>query len=325
VDWRSKDARYIVCKVAGGPPLIYPSAQMTKRKILKSIPEWFHLDRYNRCGQLDYAGWFTQISIRRVSFSQLRDMKAPYDGTRILPEWDEPVMRALASIRESPICDTGSGPFNKKPFTGYDARSSVVRSMTLQDLYKIERKVRLTLTPEQIQYARKLTEDASPSGILRFLYCREWMYGTIDGECISIGPLPVMIDLSFPNRVLITHFEKHLRRLRTISGGRPREAAHKFPDLKRWSSMGVLACIDLLLWGIERNARIPDRLIADALQSQRYNVEEVDEEKVRKTLRPLALNLVDSFSTGTTYRRLEALATNEMPRADNALKNRHKS
>jgi tetratricopeptide (TPR) repeat protein len=58
--------------------------------------------------------------------------------------------------------------------------------------------------------------------------------------------------------------------------------------LEEWAQIGLLMCMDLLLWEEEEQGRIPDSLIADALGS-RGNA---DEEKVRKTIRPLATKLL---------------------------------
>jgi hypothetical protein len=65
--------------------------------------------------------------------------------------------------------------------------------------------------------------------------------------------------------------------------------------------------MDLLLWEQVDEGRIPDSLIADALGS----ASNADEEKVRKTIRPLAMRLLQPLRDSTLDQRLRALAYNQ--------------
>jgi uncharacterized protein DUF6387 len=114
--------------------------------------------------------------------------------------------------------------------------------------------------------------------------------------------VPVVIDLRFPNRVLKKHFGQHLQRLRRGPRGKPEEAGRKSPDLKEWARIGVLPCMDLLLWAEEEEGSITDRFIADALEKDLYD------DHVRKTIRPLAMALLEPGWRPTQKQRLWALA-----------------
>jgi uncharacterized protein DUF6387 len=276
-----------------------------KRRFLKSLPQWFHSDAYSNADALDPIGWYAQISVRQVCFYQLGQMR---ESVRTVPEWDDAVQRALSALRERPICDLTCSPFDHEAFNSCrDVRFPqvpVVRSMALRDLYRIDRSMRTRLTQDQVDQAHRLAGDSSLKGSLRFLYTPEWMKATVDVECFEHGYMPVMIDLKFPNQVLKKHFVKHLQRLRRLPGGKPEEAGKKLPDLGEWAKIGLLLCMDLLLWEEEEQGRIPDSLIADALGSRRN----ADEEKVRKTIRPLATKLLHPIRDSTLNERLRALA-----------------
>lgn len=276
---------------------------------MKEIPRWFCFARYRRSILLDAIGWYEQISVRQVCFSQVSDMNQP---DRILPEWDSPVQQALASLRTNPVCDLTASPFNHAAFSFIrDPHSSPpagVRSMTLRDLYRIDRSIRGTLTQSQIDEAQKMASDRSVKGIFRFSrQDPEWMTATVEEKYFGLGYIPIMIDLNLPNSALKEHFKKHLQRLRLSPRGNPDEARKKSPDFAEWTSFGLLACIDLLLWAEQEGVRISNRLIADALGSDE-NSDEVDEERVRQTIRPLGIELLNPFLDSVTNKRLWDLA-----------------
>lgn len=287
-----------------------------KRPFLKRLPQWFRPDGYKNADVLDPIGWYAQISVRQVCFYQLRQMQ---ESVRTVPEWDGAVRRALAGLRDRPICDLTCSPFDHAAF-GFcrEVRfPPVVRSMTLRDLYRIDRSTRTRLTQDQVDQAQRLVGDRSLKGSLRFLHPPGWMKATVDAECFGHGYVPVMIDLKFPNQVLKKHFEKHLQRLRRAPGGKPEESGKKLPDLGEWAKIGLLPCMDLLLWEEEERGRISDSLIADALGS----TGDADEEKVRKTIRPLPTKLLHPIGDSTLNERLRALAYTQRykARADRAL------
>jgi Family of unknown function (DUF6387) len=278
----------------------------TKRRLLKEIPPWFKIANYQRVAGLDALGWYGQINVRRVCSSQLQNM-----SEEILPEWDRPIREALFKLRTSPLADSTSQPFSHLAFRwcfGFkDVPALSVRSMLLKDLFRVERAIRPKLTKAQIERAEQLVSDQSSGATARFfLGSPEWMDETIENECIQGGFAALMINLNFPNQLLMKHFGQHLQRLRRIPGGSPKQAAKKSPTLGRWAEMGVLPCMDLLLWAEEQNGRLPDRLIADALEPS----ETRGEEQIRKVIRPLAsgLMLIQGSYAHVELERLRELA-----------------
>jgi hypothetical protein len=278
----------------------------SKRRLLKSIPPWFRIANYQHAAGLDALGWAMQIGVRQVCSAQLSNMPE-----RILPEWDCAVRKALSSLRDNPLCSPISQPFRhhafRRCFDFAGIRVLSVRSMMLKDLFRVERALRPTLTRAQIDCAEQLVSDQSSFGIARFfLGSPDWMDASVENECVRDGFVPLMIDLNFPNQHLMKHFGQHLQRLRRAPGGKPKQAAKKSPDLGSWAEMGLLPCMDLLLWAEEQRGRLPDRLIADAIEPSDIR----REDQIRRVIRPLASGflLIQGSYAHVEWTRLQAMA-----------------
>jgi hypothetical protein len=227
----------------------------------KGLPKWFDLKKYERAATLDAEGWNLQISVRQACYAHLCAMRA---HEIYLQEWDDPVYKAIDSLRSNPIVVTNSPPFDHKAFSWcFAIPVGAVRSMTRLDLYSIDRRVRQRLTSKEIEKNHWLVTNESPAALA--LLRAEYLDVRVDEDCSGLSTLPIMIDLRFPNKVLSRHFNIYLDQLRRRKGGWPKVARKKTPNLKKWTEAGVLPCIDLLLWGKQQNLRIPDSLLAKAL------------------------------------------------------------
>jgi hypothetical protein len=269
---------------------------------LVRLPKWFSLEKYARAVGLDAHGWYSQVGVRRLCFDVVVDMKR---AEQLRPEWHEVCRTALTSLQDEPICQMGSSPFDHEAFSfcrksRLSESAPVVRSMTLRDLYVIDRRTRRCLTPSDIDYAQRMVSDHGDTDTVFLIDRPKWMDATVDNLCWG-GVMPVMIDLAYPNTLLKALFEIHLRELRRHPGGRPDDAGKHSPDLREWAEMGVLPCMDLLLWAKGENHSIPNSVIANALGPQG------DEVAVRKTIRPLAMGLLTG-ELGSTMERVRAMA-----------------
>jgi len=271
------------------------------------IPKWFSLGKYHQTATLDAAFWYGQITVRRVCSSQLRDMRDPHP---IFPERDAVVRLALTSLREDPIADLTHRPFDDDVFSFCRNLGSpnvpVVRSMTYWDFCGIDSRIRRILPENQVDQAQKIAHTLSSHGAVALLYpSPEWMEADLKTECFWGGLNPLVIDLGFPNSVLVQHFELHLQNLRRRKERKPETRKHS-PDVEEWFRLGVLPCMDLLLWEDEQQCRITNRLITDALALGS------NDDKVRKTIRPLAMSLLRVPGAGLDgvvhLERLRALA-----------------
>lgn len=261
-----------------------------RRRIFKALPNWFRLKNYGPVRDLDAPEWLQQIYVRQLCFWQLRNMASE---ERILPEWDDAIKGALSQSRRQPICGPLLPPFNTEVFSWcFNAElvseRGIVHEMTLLDLYKLERNARIwgKLTKEQIEQAERLVSH--PSELVFLSLTPSWMGSKLDTEHSSTSNIPLMVDLDFPNSVLIDTFKLQLQRLRRSAKGRFGHARRHMPELTQWVEMGLLPCMDLLLWAEEQQGRLTDRVLADAVAP----LDSSNEEKMRKTTRPLAEELL---------------------------------
>jgi hypothetical protein len=173
-----------------------------------------------------------------------------------------------------------------------------------------------------MEVAQRLVAD--DSGILFVRVRDEWLNNdvvAVRAEDVFAGPavvVPVMVNLSFPNLVLREHFDIHLQRLR-LDHGRPAAARSHEPDLREWEQMGVLPCLDLLLWSKEQRRSMPESVLVSALGRGG----QTDKDTIRRTVRPLAVNLL-SPGGGSPLDRLGAVAHSAFSQSRNRAIERRK-
>jgi len=286
---------------------------------LVRLPKWFSLKKYARAVCLDAHGWYSQVGVRQMCFDVVEDMQS---AEPLFPEWHEVCLMALTSLQDDPICHFGSSPFDHDAFSfcrdgRFSESAPVVRSMTLRDLYVIDRRTRRCLTQSDIDYAQRMVRDHGDTDTAFLIDRPKWMNATVDDVCWG-GAMPVMIDLAYPNKLLKQLFEIHLQELRRHSEGRPDDAGKHSPDLREWAKMGVLPCMDLLLWAKGEKRSIPNSVIANGLGP----TGDADAETVRKTVRPLAMGLL-SGELGAV-KRIRAMAHADFVQRQQVRDSRHK-
>lgn len=102
---------------------------------------------------------------------------------------------------------------------------------------------------------------------------------------------PVIVDLNFPDKILIENFKLHLAARRAESNTEHLSRHGRQCNFLDWIHYGVLPYLDLKLWELENDIKIPHRVIADAI----YPRGEGGEETVRKTTIPLATYLSENI------------------------------
>ncbi len=265
----------------------------------KELPGWFQRGGYKGVKRLDAHGWWLQISVRRTCFAFLTP---PPEAAPIPQDLQECCEEALASLRERPICDPLRPPFDRDPFFSnlgdlVPRMASVIRPMTLRVLYRIKRETKWQLSPEQIRDIDRYER----SSVVPFSFYFRDRFSGLDIPARPVGgswiDSPCMIALGYPNSVLIKCFKDYLQVLRKSLKVKSPEAAKHTPDLAKWASQGVLKCMDLTLWALEKGCRMPDSLLVRALNPDPCDdVSEdggIDEDMVRRTIRPLVSELLD--------------------------------
>jgi Family of unknown function (DUF6387) len=100
---------------------------------------------------------------------------------------------------------------------------------------------------------------------------------------------PVIVDLNYPDKILLETFKQYLATRRAESKTEHLSKPLREQDFYDWCRFGVLPYLNLRLWEMETGNKIPLRVLADAI----YPSGEGGEETVRKTTAPLAKSLID--------------------------------
>lgn len=320
---------------------------MVKRiRHVSDLPDWFQLEKYKDAAELDAAGWYEQLSVRRdCNLYMLPELHAkdhyPYERH---PELSKSNHELLEAIRETPIVDVKSdirlqvnflgGPLHElKDDTQTPLYSLGIHSMTAHDLIHLEN----GMTPGRREYSRRfLDQTINNSNWLKkpsIYYRKDWMDDPIyksnklsDGyrflSNINQVPCndntsrmrfrgtknPVMVDLNLPDAVLLKAFKQWLENARKETSTGKNTRRYRKPDFESWIRLGILPWLDLNIWEVEANVTIPNRVMANAI----YPPGDGGEETVRKTTKPLALRLIkDHVEIGHPLSSLAAQAAHE--------------
>jgi len=286
---------------------------MTSRiKNVSELPKWFHLDKYKAAKKLNAAGWYEQLRLR-VNFLVYLDPtqdEVPAE-IRELPIFKDALAEALAVFRETPIFDIKGEGRGKLPiFLYFDDPSRLckkfdyalgVHQMTLEEFEL----VRSAIDPIRLQYVAcwkdqfqyHMLDTSKP-----FYKLPPWIREPVCKSIIveikdehDFGPVnldTVVVDLNFPDKILIENFKQYLASRREESKTEHLSKPNRQQDFYDWTRFGVLPYLDLKLWEMETGNKIPLRVLADAI----YPLGEGGEETVRKTTAPLANSLIQEHN-----------------------------
>jgi hypothetical protein len=258
----------------------------TQRDDGPELSRWFRLEKYRQTADFDAERWHRAITVRQICASHLRDMTDPEP---IFPQWNTPVLQALESLRSNPIGGLSEESYTRPPFDAChkiwftDVRA--VRPMTFWDLCVIGRNIETIRTSGAIEEIARVAKELLLLGAIHVLYpAPPWMENALPLDCVSMNAVPLMVDFRFPNATLKDHFDLYLQELRRHQKAQPRESNRHSPDPKEWSRLQLLPCMDLLLWGQQNERKMTNSKIGRLI--------DLDEEQVRKTIRPLGAGLL---------------------------------
>lgn len=263
---------------------------MTKRiKHISELPNWFKLEKYTGTIELDAAGWYEQLSVRKnCLFVYVKYLKK------------QNLEELLTLIRENPIVDTLSDKILEAYFFGGELTELKPKKPHYSlGVYPLTvRSICLITSPaltEKIEYLRKWQESFKKSNFSENTYTyQSWIDESIyHSSCTTPHADAVYVDLKLPDNVLIEHFKLYLKSRRAenkniIETPKPNRRS----DFNNWIRLGVLPYLDLKIWETEEDLSIPNRVMADAIFPHGEN----GEETIRKTTEPLAMSLLSEES-----------------------------
>ncbi|MEF8730669.1 MAG: DUF6387 family protein [Candidatus Accumulibacter meliphilus] len=279
------------------------------------LPDWFDRSNYDAAAYLDAAGWYEQLSVRRVISYMVNDWPHPsqnvIDAISVVRK--SPIVDVMQLDREMAVCYFMGGALwelkNKTLRYSYGVHLATVR-----ELYLTERGI----YDSKRDYARGFfaqifdDDDFFDRKEIKYKH-QDWIDEPVDNVSLSRDhQITLQANLNLPDGVLIEQFEQLLkreRRSRTPRVRQPRPSSRR-PNFANWISFAVLPYLDLRNWADQNNVSIPNRVMADAI----FPAGEGGEEVVRKTTAPLAKELL----TDKHLELLSSLAAQEIAEGNDA-------
>lgn len=269
---------------------------MSKIDRVDDLPAWFKLEKYQGCEKFRAAEWLEQVYRRHLLMTVHPDW-----SSYINPDWRDFALELWRAnrcpdaqkIREAPLDSPSNG---KMAELMADQDSQPIRSICLFDLF--------CQASRDLQAER---DGKAPSGhgqrwdmtspLKDFLiHARAPLSINFYNEGVA-HPI-IEVDLGASDAVLKEAFSRWLRRARESSMAPTATRSRALYD--RWARYGLLPYLDLLIWSIETDIHIPDRVMSAAISHY-----DAGEANLRKTVAPLAKGLLRDFS------ELQALAAVE--------------
>jgi hypothetical protein len=270
---------------------------MIKINNTTELPEWFDLEKYKEAENLDAAGWFIQLNLRKDLFDlyeqfekEGQDESTFFIGGTIAHKM---VRQSLERLRSRPIQtdpiqpDTFENIYASLLVLGYKKDLSIkpVRGLSFQDL--VWQRLWETQGNGRVCQANRWELLTAPE------------LSDCPAEPILVGrmeqnQLATVVDLNASDTVLKQAFATWLKEARKNVTPPPKESSL----YKKWAFYGVLPYLDLRIWAMEKKFQIPDRVMARAIN-------DCDIDKLRKTSARIAISLMRDLS------ELQALAAIE--------------
>lgn len=252
-----------------------------------ALPTWFSLANYESQKGLCLAGWLRQLAVRTELLFAPRPLTeyqlADLDEIRA-----QPIVPAVAKVLELNRWTTDL----ELQLEGHAWASPPVRSMRLRDLLSLEDDV----GGDELEDFRKLRrriyyEPGFPipdvhDAIEAMKEEHRLDCHVDDWASVHSRSSFVAVDLTLPDEMLVDAFRNLLPSLRELAARRspcPTPTNAKV-DPTGWTKFAILPYLDLQIWALEADVRVPNRVLADAI----FPPGEGGEEVVRKTTAKIA-------------------------------------
>lgn len=270
---------------------------MAKIERVEDLPKWFSLEKYSNTSSLTTPEWFVHLNVRQRILRFFKSMQgvAPYSST--IPRDPEELYLELEQLRTQPVAfGAAKGRLWAKAHNEISMEITPVRDMSFYDL----------VTQFQID---QCDEENGPLADRWKLITDPNFYdfprtqaGALVGSMVGVGE-PVLVNLEASDVALKDAFAAWLKKVRTSQ--HDHEVGHRKSFPSRWARYGLLPYLDLLIWAVEIDNHIPDRVMSAAI---RHN--DAGESNLRKTIAPLAAGLMRDLSGLQTLIAAEAPAPN---------------
>lgn len=252
---------------------------MAKIESFRDLPEWFDLEKYKGCEVFKAADWYEALFCRCTILRHL-----PFIDH---PEWVESTLQtSIARTRANPLSlpdlEASRRQYIRLP----------VQSLTFGELLDQcfgERFIKSSNVARWDLFSSGGQRDVLPDEIEK-------------SPILIQGSSTVTVDLGATDSVILASFSRWLKEARASKPGL--KSSRNKPAYASWARYGLLPYIDLKLWAKELGNQIPDRVMSRAISSNEHY--EMGEENIRKTLAPLAEDLMQDLSALHALAAIEA-------------------
>lgn len=250
--------------------------EIKKLSHVSELPSWFKLENYNDAALLDIGGWHENLLWRKWLKEALSRAPDRFKSENE-PKFIEDQMKQIMS-----------DPIQKERRISIEIQSPSVEFLTPYTMGALYNELNeQQIETLNIELNREFTslEDLEKSHKEH-----PWMIAPLINLLPDYDSVPVMVDIHLPDELIIEEFKKWLKDARKTIDTFSKTKRARQQNFDLWISAGVLPYIDLSIWSETTRTAIPDRVYADAI----FPRGDGGEDKVRKTTRPIAENLLDS-------------------------------
>ncbi|WP_411960143.1 DUF6387 family protein [Pseudomonas mandelii] len=282
---------------------------MAKIDRVKDLPSWFDLENYSQAESFGEKEWFEQLAYRKwllmnnpeypdrqtitrpiveeiiykdesgeivTDGALLFSGEVALDSAKAMTDWRKWVRKAASALRDSPFAV-------EQLDHEFIMKAQPVASMTIGDLQGV-----------LVQGAMAARGSATSSLLEDYI-------GTFKSEEVrreavyhrpfameSITRAAVMVNLGTTDGEIRQGLDAWLKAVRA---DQQTKAKRQKPSHTNWARYGLLPYLDLLIWAMETDTHIPDRVMSAAISDY-----DAGEGNLRTTLAPLAADLMGNLS-----------------------------
>jgi hypothetical protein len=281
----------------------------------QQVPSWFKLSKYRNLGNLDLTGWVKHLSVRQFCMEVVGPPRTPpiyltaygFDqGHKILKALRVDPLSNAEALNEVSSLD-GFLPQNIR----YTLGVHTLRMSDLRDqLAEMDRSTRRIL-------CGNLSREKS---VEFYRNDRNWASREVDAyRNYGVTKQLLVVDPTLAQEVLVNQFRDWLSNQQSSKQPGQFEGKYYAPDIRGWIAMGLLPCMDLMLWAAEKRVHFSKRDITRAIRDDGL----ARESATTKTTIPLAHDFLNEGPRSVMLlRRLRVEAAAELAGIERAKTNR---
>lgn len=268
------------------------------------VERYFKLSSYDKCDQLKPLEWAEQLALRNMVLWSSHTLRKASQSDQHSSDYINKLKRVALDLLARPLERNSLEAMQQPPSSPYVYDTLIIEILTgYHDCREID----------EFDYAEKfffehygkVLEQDSDKNKAEYIKEQDWPE-ILEGSFNEIAryeserTMLVSVDLSAPDKLLLSEFKKWLTKARlstskTLNHSKWSKKAFTEADFKKWSRLKVLAYIDLYICDAVFGESLTMYQIGQLLfpNTDSSHADDADpSERVRKVVRPLAANLL---------------------------------